>query len=475
MYNLDVQRMYITIALSNPELYKKCKKIFKPEFFATELRYEVEFIKNYDEQYAAPPSIDIVNAHCSTDYKSVAVKESEKKWFLDQFGAFALKMSVSNAITESASLVKDGDYDAMLDLMAKSLRVKIDTDFGLDYGSNPEERLQSIKSRSGNLSSGYEGIDRSVGKVNAGDLVIFAGPSGSGKSLFLQNLARIHWANGLNVVYITLELHPELCARRMDAMLLNTSTESLYDDLSVTDSRIRSYASKAGTMNIVYMPSGSKTSEVRSYIENYLVEMDRKIDVICIDYLDLLSPVQKVSTGDTFHKDKFVSEELRNMMQEFGILTFTASQTNRDAISATDGLNQSHIAGGLSKINTADLVFGILADPVKKAQGIIEVQALKVRNGVGTGRRIKLAYNEFTMRIDDDRDFINNVDMYESQTVAPKSDNERMMNQIQNSLNSNNKGYNPIDIETGKVIPNGMVSGKSIDTMSRLRALVDDE
>ena len=91
----------------------------------------------------------------------------------------------------------------MLDLMAKSLRVKIDTDFGLDYGSNPEERLQSIKSRSGNLSSGYEGIDRSVGKVNAGDLVIFAGPSGSGKSLFLQNLARIHWSNGLNVVHIT--------------------------------------------------------------------------------------------------------------------------------------------------------------------------------------------------------------------------------------------------------------------------------
>ena len=41
-----------------------------------------------------------------------------------------------------------------------------------------------------------------------------------------------------------------------------------------------------------------------------------------------------------------------------------------------------------------------------------------------------------------------------------QSDNERMMNQIQNSLNSNNKGYNPIDIETGKVIPNGMVSGK---------------
>ena len=59
MYNLDVQRMYITIALSNPELYKKCKKIFKPEFFATELRYEVDFIKSYDDQYAAPPSIDI--------------------------------------------------------------------------------------------------------------------------------------------------------------------------------------------------------------------------------------------------------------------------------------------------------------------------------------------------------------------------------------------------------------------------------
>lgn len=475
MYDLDVQRMFITIALSSPELFKKCKKIFKSEFFAPELRHEVKFILKYDADYNAPPSTAIVNASCSTDYNAVPIKESEKKWFLDQFQSFAMKMSVSNAITESASMIRDGNYDEMLKTISDSLKVKIDTDYGLDYGLNPMERLTNIKNRSGNLSSGYQGIDMAVGKVNAGDLVIFVGGSGSGKSLFLQNLSRIHWSNGLNVLYITLELHPELCARRMDAMLLNSTTESLYDDLAVTDQHIRKYAQKAGTMKIKYMPSGSKTSEIRTFIEDYMVETNIKVDVICIDYLDLLNPIQKVNTGDTFHKDKFVAEELRNMMQEFGILTFTASQTNRNAVDSTDGLNHSHIAGGISKINTADLVLGILTDATKKAQGEIELQALKVRNGVGTGRRIKLRYNEFTMRIDDDNDYLLNFDRYKNMSPVAKSDNEKTMNHIQNTLNSNNKDYNPIDIETGKVVPNGMVVGRSMDAMNRIRSLLDSD
>jgi replicative DNA helicase len=475
MYNLYIQRMFITIVLSSPELYKKCKKIFKSDFFAPEVRHEVKFIISYDNEYNAPPSAEIVNAECSTDYKIVPIKESEKKWFLDQFQSFAMKMSVSNAITESASMIRDGNYDQMLQLINDSLKVKLDSDYGLDYGLNPLERLTNIKNRSGNLTSGYSGIDMAVGKVNAGDLVIFVGGSGSGKSLFLQNLSRIHWSNGRNVLYITLELHPELCARRMDAMLLNTTTEDLYQDLSCTSDHIKEFAKKAGTMNIKYMPSGSKTSEIRAFIEDYMVETNKKVDVICIDYLDLLNPVQKVNTGDTFHKDKFVAEELRNMMQEFGILTFTASQTNRNAVDSTDGLNHSHIAGGISKINTADLVLGILTDATKKAQGEIELQALKVRNGVGTGRRIKLRYNEFTMRIDDDNDYLLNFDRYKNNAPVARSDNERVMNHIQNTLNNNNKDYDPIEIETGKVVPNGMVSGRSMDSMNRIRALLGED
>ena len=52
-----------------------------------------------------------------------------------------------------------------------------------------------------------------------GELNIFAGGSGSGKSLFLQNLA-VNWAEkALNGVYVTLELSENLCAMRIDSMV----------------------------------------------------------------------------------------------------------------------------------------------------------------------------------------------------------------------------------------------------------------
>ena len=151
----------------------------------------------------------------------------------------------------------------------------------------------------------------------------------TGKSLFLQNVANTYWKQGKNVIYFTLELHPELCARRMDAMNLDITTENLYDNIDVTDNAIKKLANNAGKMRIVYMNSGAKTSEIKAFVEDYEQTTGINVDAVCVDYLDLLTPVTKVSLGDTFHKDKFVSEELRNMGQELNFIVITASQANR--------------------------------------------------------------------------------------------------------------------------------------------------
>ena len=48
-----------------------------------------------------------------------------------------------------------------------------------------------------------------------------------------------------------------------------------------------------------------------------------------VDYLDLLMPVSaKVIPNDQFIKDKYVSEELRNLAREHTLFV-TASQLNR--------------------------------------------------------------------------------------------------------------------------------------------------
>jgi hypothetical protein len=108
----------------------------------------------------------------------------------------------------------------------------------------------------------------------------------------------------------------------------------------------------------------------------------------------------KVSPNDLFVKDKYVSEELRNLAKELSILMVTASQLNRSAVEEIE-FDHSHISGGISKINTADNVFGIFTSRAMKERGKYQIQCMKSRSSTGVGQKIDLEYNIETMRITD--------------------------------------------------------------------------
>jgi hypothetical protein len=62
------------------------------------------------------------------------------------------------------------------------------------------------------------------------------------------------------------------------------------------------------------------------------------------------------------------------------------------------------IAGGLSKIQTADNVFGIYSTPSMKERGTVQIQFMKTRSSSGVGQKIDLSFNPETMRICDSVD-----------------------------------------------------------------------
>lgn len=153
----------------------------------------------------------------------------------------------------------------------------------------------------------------------------------TGKSLFLQNHAINHWKNGMNVLQITLELHPELVSRRMDCMFLNKSQDELYSDLNATAIEFAMEKKKhnVGELRVKYMPSGTKTSEIKNLVKMYMNDTKKPVDILVVDYIDLVDPITTYKAGDTFNKDKMVSEELRNIGQELGPIVISASQLNR--------------------------------------------------------------------------------------------------------------------------------------------------
>jgi hypothetical protein len=74
---------------------------------------------------------------------------------------------------------------------------------------------------------------------------------------------------------------------------------------------------------------------------------------------------------------------------------------NRSAVEEVE-FDHSHIAGGISKINTADYVFGIFTSRSMKERGKYQIQCMKSRSSTGVGTKIDLEYNIDTMRITDD-------------------------------------------------------------------------
>jgi hypothetical protein len=226
--------------------------------------------------------------------------------------------------------------------------------------------------------------------------------SGAGKSLFLQNLA-VNWAmSGLNVVYLSLELSEKLCAMRIDAMHTGYETREVMRNIDDVHMKVRSSQQKSGgSLRVKQLPNGCTSNDIRAYIKEYEIYAKRKVDAILVDYLDLMMPMsKKISAENLFVKDKYITEELRNLAVELQTVTVSASQLNRNSYEQIE-FDPSHIAGGISKVNTADNVIGIFTSAAMKEGGRYQIQFMKTRSSSGVGSKVDLAFNNRSLRISD--------------------------------------------------------------------------
>ena len=287
-------------------------------------------------------------------------------------------------------------------MIKEAVQIGLAKDLGTDYFADPRARLQGLRDKNGQISTGWPALDnRLFGGMNRGELNIFAGGSGAGKSLFLANLG-VNWAlQGLNVVYLTLELSEALVSMRIDSMITGIPTREVFKSLDDVEMKVKMIGKKSGSMQVKYMPSGKTTNDIRAYLKEYEIKVGRKVDVLLVDYLDLLMPnSRKISPADLFIKDKYVSEELRNLAMELDCVFVTAAQLNRGAVEEVE-FDHSHISGGLSKIQTADNVFGIFTSRAMRERGRYQIQLMKTRSSSGVGMKVDLEYNMDTLRISD--------------------------------------------------------------------------
>ena len=402
-YSTDLQRLFIEMMLQDASSYVRVQNIYNPENFDRSLRSAAEFIKKHSDDHKVLPTREQVQAVTGVQLHAVPeVGESHYEWFMTEFESFTKKQELERAILKAADLLEKGEFEPVEKLIKDAVQISLTKDLGMNFWADPEAMLTRYFDNGGQVSTGWPQLDRLLyGGFSRGELNIFAGGSGSGKSLVMMNIA-LNWVQaGLEGVYITLELSEELTGLRTAAMLTNMSTKDIRKDKETAALKIKMVGKKSGSYQVKALPAQSNINDIRAFLKEYQIQTGKKVDFMMIDYLDLLMPVSaKVSPNDLFVKDKYVSEELRNLAKELGILMVTASQLNRSAVEEVE-FDHSHISGGISKINTADNVFGIFTSRAMRERGRYQIQCMKSRSSTGVGQKIDLEYNIETMRITD--------------------------------------------------------------------------
>ena len=434
-YNPDLQKLFLEMMLHDAGSYVRVQNIYNEENFDRSLRAVAKFIKEHSEKHKTLPNLDQIRATTGVELRPVPdLNEGHTSWFLEEFENFTKQKELERAILKAADLIENGDFNPVEKLIKDAVQISLQKDLGTDYFADPAERINKYFNSGGQVSTGWPQLDKLLyGGFSRGELNIFAGGSGSGKSLVMMNIA-LNWIQtGLHGVYVTLELSEELTSLRTDAMLSSMSTKDIRKDIDTTTLKVKMVGKKSGTYQVKGLPAQSNINDIRAFLKEYQIQTNRKVDFIMIDYLDLLMPVSaKVSPNDLFVKDKYVSEELRNLAKELGILMVTASQLNRGAVDEIE-FDHSHISGGISKINTADNVFGIFTSRAMRERGRYQIQCMKSRSSTGVGMKVDLTYNIETMRITDEGE---EASGYQPQATS-------IMNQI--------KARSTVDTSTGEI------------------------
>jgi predicted ATPase len=202
--------------LEDASSYVRVQNIYNPQNFDKSLRAAAEFIKEHSDKYKTLP--DRTQIAATTGVKLVAVPELNEghfDWFMQEFESFTKRQELERAILKAADLLEKGEFDPVEKLIKDAVQISLTKDLGMDFWNDPEGMLTRYFDSGGQVSTGWPQMDRLLyGGFSRGELNIFAGGSGSGKSLVMMNIA-LNWVQqGLHGVYITLELSEELTGLR---------------------------------------------------------------------------------------------------------------------------------------------------------------------------------------------------------------------------------------------------------------------
>ena len=275
---------------------------------------------------------------------------------------------------QSVDLIQNSSYDEVRKVIDNALNLGMDNNFGHEFLKDFEIRYE-IKARNP-ISTGWEKIDSLTKKgLGSGELGVVIAPTGAGKSMVLAHLGAHAVKSGKNVVHYTLELSESVTGQRYDSCISGVPLSMLFNQ---KDEVLESISDIDGSLIIKEYPTKTaSTNTLRAHLEK-LKKTNHKVDMILVDYADLLRPVSNFK--EKRNELESIYEDLRAIAQEHKCPLWTASQTNRTGLNA-EVVTMESISEAFNKCFVSDFICSISRTIKDKSANTGRLFIAKNRNG----------------------------------------------------------------------------------------------
>jgi replicative DNA helicase len=449
-----IEKTILSGLVYNEDYTRKVIPFLKSEYFDDlSERTVYETIRNFIDEYNSLPTKDAIilgvdekTSVNEDQFKTITTLIGELEydpktdidWLIDKTEKFCQDKAVYNAVRESI-LVLDGnhktkDKGSIPEMLSEALGVSFDTNIGHDFLENTDERYKFYHTKEDKVPFDLELLNKiTKGGLSRKSLSVALAGTGVGKTLFMTHCAAANLMQGLNVLYITMEMAEERIAERIDANLLDVTLDDLKEmPKDVYDKKIGRVQGKThGKLIIKEYPTASAGSaHFRHLINELRLKRNFHPDVIYIDYLNICmsSRIRMGANVNSYTLIKAIAEELRGLAVEMNVPIMTATQTTRSGYSSSDiGLEDTSESFGLPA--TADLMIGLISTEELELLGQLMIKQLKNRWGdLNTLKRFVVGIDRSKMRLFDVEDsaqtLVNDSPVFDDSAVGARMEQE---------------------------------------------------
>lgn len=392
-YGPEFQTKIIASLLTDKEFASQVRHITMPSYFDSKSHtWIVEKAVEYFDRYNSCITMGVLKVEVAKIKQEVlrtailqqlkkcySTSDDDKDYIQKEFISFVRNQAIKEALLKSVDDLNSADYDGIRTKLEYALNVGKEKDSHHDYAKEVESR-HGEDNRNPIPFPWEEFNTITQGGAGAGDLVIFFGNPGGGKSWIMTSIA-IHAAKlGYNVAFYTLELSDNYVAKRIDTCLTGIPSELLSD--SENQKILKKEVDKLkGQIKVKeFLPKRASIDVVRNHVR-YLKDTEGfEADMIIIDYLDYLKPSTIVNKmdGKAMIDDSYIGA--KGLAKELQVPVISPSQVNR-AGAKDDVIEGDKAAGSYDKIMIGDIVYSLSRKKEDKVNNTGRFHQIKNRYG----------------------------------------------------------------------------------------------